>query len=143
MFGSRHFHALKNDRSVGRHIFFHFFHIFNFFYTKPRGKPKKNGKRLAWFVSWFRTISYITNRKKKKKKKKKPAKNWFIKLTCRLSFTFEANDPTSWMTSNSIIHLSIKQSNIGYWFYCGRVYFFIVTINSHSGITKKKIVSIF
>ena len=42
MFGSHHFQALKNDRSVGRHFFFfffHFFHILNFS-TPSRGEPK-------------------------------------------------------------------------------------------------------
>ena len=41
------------------------------------------------------------------------------------------------MTSHIIIHLSIKQSNIRYWFYWRRVYFYIVTINDYSGTTKQ------
>ena len=35
MFGSRHFQALKNDWSVGRHNFFIFFYIFDFFISGP------------------------------------------------------------------------------------------------------------
>ena len=36
MFGSRHFQALKNDWSVGRHNFFiFFFYIFDFFISGP------------------------------------------------------------------------------------------------------------
>ena len=31
MFGSHHFQALKNDRQVGQHNFFHSFYVFNIF----------------------------------------------------------------------------------------------------------------
>ena len=44
MFGSRHFQALKNGRSVG--IFFHFFYIFNFFTPSP-GENQKKRKEVS------------------------------------------------------------------------------------------------
>ena len=41
MFASRHFQALKNNPSVGQHIFFHFFYIFNIFIPSSVGKKRK------------------------------------------------------------------------------------------------------
>ena len=41
MFASRPFQALKNNPSVGQHIFFHFFYIFNIFIPSSVGKKTK------------------------------------------------------------------------------------------------------
>ena len=132
--------TFKISKSTGRSVgiaFFSFF-IVPIFLNQAQGKPKK-AKRLAviCFLIYGHQLHY--------KPQKTPAELCFIKLTCSLLFIFgnEANDPTSWMTSNSIVHLSMKQSNIRYWFYCGRVYFFTVTTNGYSGMTKVEIPSTF
>ena len=55
MFGSRHFEALKNGRSVGRHNFFHFFYIFNIFMPSP-GENQKKKKRKEVSGDLFRDL---------------------------------------------------------------------------------------
>ena len=104
--------TFKLSKTIGRPVglfFSHFFYIFNFF-TPSQGENQKHRKRLV--VICF----VIQNHYPHYKLQKTPAEQYFIKLTCRLLFIFvnEANDPTSWMALNSIIHLSIKQSNIRY-----------------------------
>ena len=46
MFGSCHFQALKNDRSVGWHVF-HFFYIFNFLYQPSPVENKTRRKEVS------------------------------------------------------------------------------------------------
>ena len=55
MFSSRHFQALKNGRSVGRHNFFTFF-IFLIFLYQALGKTKKKQKRKEVSGDLFRDL---------------------------------------------------------------------------------------
>ena len=61
MFRSRHFQALKNDRSIGWHNFFHFFLYFQFFYTRP-GRYNKRMLTKA-YLAVPRGFSWIENYK--------------------------------------------------------------------------------